>query len=295
MKTPRFLAAAPLALLLAACGGGQTGKITLMLTDAPASFKAAVVTISEVDLVGSSGVTVLTTQKKTTNLLTLSNDVATLLADVAVEPGTYSELRFVISGAYVEVEQAGGGSVIYASSPTYEGLPAEAVVGGTLRMPSFGQSGLKVTLPGGSVTVGTESKVLLVDFDVAQSFGQEAGASGAWVMHPVMTAVDFGLSGTLDVSVAMSSGAALPAGTTLGQFSAVLTNSAGSSKTLALASGSGGAFTATFKYLIPGSYTLSFTAPASVATFATTPLAPATVTVSSGQLTAASFVVTSAQ
>jgi hypothetical protein len=34
-------------------------------------------------------------------------------------------------------------------------------------------------------------KVLLVDFDVAESFGQEGSGSGQWVMHPVINATDF--------------------------------------------------------------------------------------------------------
>ena len=47
--------------------------------------------------------------------------------------------------------------------------------------------------------------------------------------------------------------------------------SGGSSKTLALVA-SGGTFGATFPFLLPGSYTLSFTAPASVTSFTTSNL-----------------------
>lgn len=292
------------ALLAAACGGSQsssatTGKMSVMLTDAPGDFQAAVVTITQINLVGSAGVTTLSNTKVTTNLLKLSNDVSTLVQGAVVQPGTYSELDFVITGGYVQVANSTGGSTIYASSTTYEGLPAGATVGGTLRMPSFGQSGLKVSLPGGSVTVGTDSKVLLVDFDVQQSFGHEAGNSGSWVMHPVMNATDFGLSGNLNVTLKLAAGVTLPVGTTLGSFDAVLTNAGGSAKKVQLGATATGSstFGASFKYLIPGSYSVGFSLdPAVTGTVAltTTPAIPAAVTVASGAATQAGFTATAA-
>ncbi|HZZ83394.1 MAG TPA: DUF4382 domain-containing protein [Anaeromyxobacteraceae bacterium] len=294
MKTLRFLLAALAPMFLVACGGSSTGKVSLLLTDASGQFSAAVVTITEIDLVGSGGTTVLSTQKVTTDLLTLANNTAKLVDGAVVSSGTYTQLRFVITGGYVEVPQAGGGSIIYASSPTYEGLPAGAVVGGTLEMPSYAQSGLKVDLPGGGVKVGTDAKVLLVDFDVGQSFGQVAGGSGSWTMHPVMTATEFELSGTVNVTLALGAGVTLPGAVTLGQFSAVLTNSAGSAKTLTFADAGGGTFAASFPYLIPGAYSLTLTAPAGVTSFTTSPAVPVAVTVASGQPTAEAFVVTAA-
>lgn len=291
MRSHRLLAAASLLLLSIGCGGSSdTGKVSLLLKDAPASFSAAVVTISEVDLVGSGGTTVLTTHKTTTDLLTLANDTATLVKDVEVPAGTYSQLRFVITGAYVEV-----GGVIYASSPTYEGLPPGATVGGTLQMPSYGESGLKVDLPGGAVSVGTGSKVLLVDFDVSQSFGQAAGGSGSWVMHPVMQATELELTGNVTATLALGTGVTLPGTATLGGFSAVLTDAGGTATTVPLAAVGSGVYGVTFKYLVPGTYSLTFTAPAGVTSFVTSPTIPAPVTVTSGQSTTAAFVVTSAQ
>ncbi len=292
MRSNRILAAASLLLLSIGCGGSSdTGKVSVLLKDAPASFSAAVVTISEVDLVGSGGTTVLTTKKTTTDLLTLANDTATLLADAEVPAGTYSQLRFVITGAYVEV-----GGVIYASSPTYEGLPSGATVGGTLQMPSYGQSGLKVDLPGGAVSVGTGSRVLLVDFDVSQSFGQVAGGSGGWVMHPVMQATELELTGSVTATLALGTGVTLPGTTTLAGFSAVLTPGAGgSATTLPLTATGSGAYGVTYKYLVPGSYSLAFTAPTGVTSFVTSPSIPATLTVTSGQSTTAAFIITSAQ
>lgn len=298
----------PLALLalLAACGGtaaspanSGNGSVSLMLTDAPGDFKAAVVTITEIDLIGgASGKVVLSSAKTTTNLLTLANDTSTLVKNAVVQPGTYTELRFVITGGYVEVEGTGG-STIYASSPTYEGLPAGAVVGGTLKMPSLAESGLKIDLPADALTVKAESKVLLVDFDVAQSFGHEAGNSGSWVMHPVITGADFTLSGNVNVTAALGASVTLPTlnavQVTLGDFNAVLTNSGGSAKTLKLAATAAGSttFGASFKYLLPGNYSLTLQAPTGMS-FTGSPALPDAITTGSGQNTQVDFTITAA-
>ena len=286
---------------LAACGSDSTssgtGRISLLLTDAPGDVKAAVVTISEIDLQGSGGTTVLMNTPVTTDLLSLANSTAQLVTDAVVPAGRYAQLRFVVTGAYIEVENADGGTSIYASSPDYAGLPSGAVVAGALQMPSFGESGLKVDLPDGSVTIGSSEKILLVDFNVAQSFGQVAGASGQWVMHPVVKATDIQFSGGLTVQ--MTQDAALTMATlnsaplTLDQFSAVITASDNSTKTLALTDAGNGVFQAQFQYLAPGSYTVNFTAPTGVS-FTTNPTVPATATVTSGEVTTSAFTLTAA-
>jgi hypothetical protein len=60
-----------------------------------------------------------------------------------------------------------------------------------------------VMLPGGSVTLGEGAEVMVVDFDVSQSFGHQAGNSGKWVMHPVLQATDFSFSGDVAGTVAL--------------------------------------------------------------------------------------------
>ncbi len=294
MKASRITLAASLALLAVGCTE-QTGKVSVLIKDAPAGITAAVVTISEIQLVGSGGTFVLSTDETTTDLLTLANDTALLVEDVEVPAGTYSQLRFVITGGYVMAD-----GLIYAT-PGYTHLPAETLADGLLRMPSYAQSGLKVDLPADVGTVGTASKGLLVDFDVSRSFGHEAGNSGAWVMHPVVKATDLDFAGSVDVALKLGAGVTLPptpgtppVPTTLADFKAVLTNSDGVSTKLALTSTDNINFTASFKYLFPGDYTLDFTAPGAVTSFETTPatIPPAKVTVVSQQAVAASFAVT---
>ena len=170
----------------------QTGKLSLLLTDAPGDVLKAVVTIDQIYLQPSedsdAGRIILRDADVTTDLLTLVDSTKSLISDVVIPAGSYSQLRFVISGAYLEVAgDVAGTTTIYASSPSYAGLPTGAVVGGELQMPSFAQSGLKVQLPGDALVVGDDASVtLVVDFDVAQSFGKAAGGSNRWVMSPVL-------------------------------------------------------------------------------------------------------------
>ena len=295
------LVAVSLAALLSACGGSESSKgtVSVLLTDSPGAFKAAVVTITEIDLVGSGGVTVLSKTKTTTNLLTLANDSASLVKDAVIDPGTYTELRFIITGGYIEVEGATPTSTtIYASSASYEGLPAGAVVGGTLKMPSLAQSGLKIDLPGDALVLQASSKILLVDFDVAQSFGHEAGNSGSWVMHPVIKGADLTVSGNLNLTTKLGTNVTLPTlngkQVALGDFTAQLSNSGGSVKMLPLAAAAGSTtFGASFKYLLPGTYSLSLVQPTGMS-FASAPAVPNSVTLASGVSTQVDFTITAA-
>lgn len=194
-------------LPMAACDDGtsvaESGLMSLMLTDEEGDFTQAWVTIDSIQIIGSGGPMVLRDDPITTNLLTLSNDVMSLVEDAVVPGGTYTEIRFIIPEACIGVEQEGGGEAIYASSG-FEACGTE--IDGDLQLPSFAETGIKVGLPGGSVKVDGDSKVVLLDFDVSQSFGQEAGGSGMWVMNPVIKADDFSLSGTITVELRAAEG-----------------------------------------------------------------------------------------
>jgi hypothetical protein len=287
--------------MLASCSSDSTTagttKVSVLLTDAPGDVKAAVVTISEIDLQGSGGSKVLQNAPVTVDLLTLASSTSQLVNNAVVPSGTYAQLRFVITGGYIEVENSDGSTSIYASSATYPGLPVDAEVTGNLQMPSLAQSGLKVNLPSGSTTLDGSAKVYLVDFNVAESFGHLAGSSGQWVMHPVIKATDFELTGGLTVqlqpdptlSMPMVNGSPL----TLADFTAVVTTSDASTSSSALTNAGNGTFQAQFPFLAPGSATVNFTAPAGV-TFTMTPTVPASVTITSGQPTTQAFTLTAA-
>lgn len=286
--------------LLAACDASTSaanGAVSIRLTDAPGDFKKAVVTIDRVTLQPGNDSTaeavVLRDTPITTDLLTLTNDVATLVDEAVVPAGTYGQLRFVISGAYIEVEGAGGTSQIYATSPPYAGLPSGATVTGNLQTPSFSTSGLKVSLPNGGVTVGAEAQVLLVDFDVSKSFGKQAGNSGQWVMRPSLKATDFQTTGALTATAQLGTGITLPDTTKrLANATFVLTGADSSTKSLPVTVNGDGSVTTIFRYVVPGTYSLDLQLAG--VTLTTTPTRPQTITVGSGQAATANFTVTAA-
>lgn len=180
---------------LAGCGDSAgpagTTSLSLKLTDAPGDVQHAFVTITEINLTGGGGKIVLRDTPYTGDLLTLAGTTVDLVTDAEVPSGTYSGLRFVISGACIAVENESGGSDIYATDG-YDSAPCGGPATGVLQAPSYAQSGLKVVLDEGTLTLVGLQKILLVDFDVEQSFGHETGQSGGWVMHPVVTGGEIG-------------------------------------------------------------------------------------------------------
>jgi hypothetical protein len=171
---------------LAACDGqspSATTSLSVRLKDAPGDVQLAVVTISEVDLVGSGGVQVLSQTPTTVDLLTLATSATTLVQDVEVPSGSYSQLRFKITGACLAVDDGNGGSTVYATTG-YDATPCGTAAPEPLQAPSFAESGLKVDMAAGALELTGPEKIVLVDFDVSQSFGHEASG---WVMHPVVT------------------------------------------------------------------------------------------------------------
>lgn len=306
MRFGRVLAGVALAATLAmgACSDSSspngTTQLSVRLKDAPGDVKAAVVTISQVYLQGE-GKIVLRDSPVTVDLLTLAQTTAALVENATVPSGSYSELRFVISGAYVEVDNGDGTSSIYASSPTYSGLPAGATVAGTLQMPSLAQSGLKVDF-GGAVSIEGAQKVVVVDFDVAQSFGHLAGQADKWILHPVIKGADLMLTGSVHATVQLGRDVTLPSvlvgghSVTLADLSAQLTNTSdNSASTVALTDAGDGVFAADFQHVLPGTYTLQLVVPAGLTTVTTAPAAPLTLTVTSGQQASAAFTVTALQ
>jgi len=237
------------------------------------AFKAAVVTISEINLQGN-GKVVLSSEPVTTDLLTLANTTAILVDAAEVPAGTYSQMRFVISGGYIEVENPDGSSSIYASSEAYAGLPPGAVVTGSLQMPSLGSSGLKVKFPSTELSISGDQD-LLVDFDVSESFGHQAGNSGKWVMHPVIKGGAFATAATVVATLKLNAGLTLPVPpsgpVTLAAFSATLD---GKTETFTDPDGDG-TYEARFRFLLPGDYSLTVQPPLGIAitTNLSTPIA----------------------
>lgn len=283
--------------------GTSESSMTVLLTDAPGDMRAAVVTIDEIYLQGQGGRVVLMNEPATVNLLDLANEAVTLVADAPVPGARYTQLRFVISDAYIEVENESGGSDWYATSADYAALPPGATLAGTLQTPSWDASGLKVDLPNAALDFSGEERIVLLDFDVHQSFGREAGGSGQWVMSPIIRGAEIGVTGSVTVDAALGAGVVLPdvEGTpaTLADVEAVLVDAFGGETPLLLQDTDGdGVHSAAFQYLLPGGYAVFLRAPAGI-TLTTDPAssaaAPHAMAVSGGDGAAVTFTVTAAQ
>jgi hypothetical protein len=290
------LAAAGLVACSDGHGPGGTTSFSVMLKDAPGDVEHAVVTISEVDLVGTGGVQVLTQTPTTVDLLTLAASATTLVQGVEVASGSYGQLRFKITGACLGVDDGAGGTAVYATA-AYDGTPCGGTAAGVLQAPSYAESGLKVDLAAGALQLTAPEKIVLVDFDVSQSFGHEASG---WVMHPVITGGDLEVTGSVHTAVRLGTDVTLPdlggTPTTLAQFSAALVQGTDTVAKVPLADlDLDGVFTADFLYLSPGSYALSLVPPAGITAITTDPATPLGVDLASGQEPTEAFTVTAAQ
>ena len=146
-------------LAFAACDSPSEvgeGRVTVLLTDAPGDVLEAWVTIEGIELIGGgeeeeaegegeNGPTQIMSEPVTTDLLTLVNDVETLAGEALVAAGEYRQMRFVIPAACIVVESSGPEPDVYSSDPSFLecGEPT-----GSLQIPSYGTSGLKVLLHG---------------------------------------------------------------------------------------------------------------------------------------------------
>lgn len=261
-----------LALVLAFTGcdsadTGGTGTLRVLLTDAPGDFLTAVVTIDRIYLQAEDSDDdpegsrlMLRDEPVTVDLLTLQNEVLDLVDGEEIPEGRYHQLRLVISGGYIEVEDENGSSSIYASSDAYAAEQG-VVADGRLQMPSYASSGLKIKLPNELAEIEGDQNIVLLDFDVAETFGHAAGNSGMWVMRPVIRATDLAFTGGADLSLRLADGVTLPEGTTLADFSAELDKDGEILAVPFVDLDGDGVYTVDFLYLVPGIYPVNIAGP----------------------------------
>lgn len=308
------LLTASLALVLAAAVAGcsddgaspeGTASITVLLTDAPGDVEKAWVDLSEIYLQGGGPeggpATLVEESTGWIELTELAGETLLLASGVAVPAGSYGQLRFRVERAALLTME----DDLYVS-PGVDVLPDDEdldglEVTGTLHCPSCGQSGLKANMPGGALQApGGGSAVVVLDLDVAQSYGHQAGASGMWVMHPVMHVLAMELSGRIEGQVTVDGAVTFPmcgdTGTAVTDF-----------VPLAIPEGETQGFSAevavdgmyAFPHLPPGSYDMTWdevtfgTSPVWTLTFeADVDVTPAQVT--SGATTTVNYTITGA-
>ena len=286
-RTSYTLTALALSVAMVACDDGNDGpgSLSLLLTDDPGDFTEAIVQIDRIELIGSGAPVVLMDTPFTTDLLTLSNDVATLVQDYPVS-GSFNELRLIIPAGCVGQKNADDETEVWET----EGFGmCEGPVVGELRQPSSASSGFKVKFKGGGVDIDGERKILLLDVDVAQTFGPPAGASGARIMDPIVWAEDIGFTGEIDVNLSLADGVDLTGLGSLDDFQARLDTE---TEPVEFAERDG-VWTATFMFLMPGDHevTVEFENGATY-TFVTDPVSPQVVTLTSEGDESIDFVIT---
>ena len=243
--------------------GAEISRISILLTDAvDEEVVAAHVGIASIELIGGGpgvgGAIVLRSDPWVGDVMELQNIFATLVGEVQIPSGKYTEVRFIFSGMCIEVDEDEDG----IADATYqtEGFDECQALGapGVLQTPSFMQSGLKVKLPGGNFPIEGGDYTLLMDFDVAASFGHPTG-SDAWVAHPVIHASEFHLAATVTVNVTLDA-AGLGALTADAVFAAMSASLGG--ETMAVVQDGAGALTGSvvFGLQVPGDYTVDLTA-----------------------------------
>jgi Domain of unknown function (DUF4382) len=227
-----------------------------------------------------------------------------LASDVEIGAANYGQLRFVVTGAVLETEE--GGVYTFNATP-----PDGATPTGSLTCPSCTQTGLKVLLPGDVANLEAGAHLLVLDFDVSQSFGHPTGRPTAWVMDPVIRGAELGftglVSGTVDVERDTDGNPLVtipecPTGTVRDLTAFVpqavahtLTDGAGDALTVTTQVAADGSFS--FPYLAPDGYDLGYSANVdfggSTLTFDAT-AAPGTVDVTSGSESHVDYTITSA-
>lgn len=204
------VAACCAALVMTACDDSNDGtaRLDVRLTDAAGDVAAVWVDVSQIYLQGPGGRTdLLPSPTGLIELTSLAGTTLGLVEDVVLAPGSYGQLRFVVDAAVLETLD---GSVYAYGGAEH---PDELPVTGDLVCPSCNASGLKVLLGPAGLVIEEGDNILVLDFDVARSFGRMAGGSGQWVMNPLIngTQVLGGVPSSLAGTVVVDGGVVIPA------------------------------------------------------------------------------------
>jgi hypothetical protein len=191
--TARRLATISLATLLAACGSSTTStpaKMTVRLVDSPAAeFTAVTLFVKSVEIASDGGWTTLGTIDKPINLLALQNGAfETLALDAQLPPGHYGQMRLLL----------GTPNTVTLKDGSTEDLT----------IPSGAQTGVKFPASF-DLQAGTTYEIF-IDFQANKSvFVHQAGASGKYMLRPVVHALDKLMTGSISGTLTDDTGKAL--------------------------------------------------------------------------------------
>ncbi|MEX2473244.1 MAG: DUF4382 domain-containing protein [Gemmatimonadota bacterium] len=251
------------ALGIAACGDGTgvegDASVRVLLTDAPSDYiDSAWVDIGAVEfLPAGDGAPVMLTDDGTdgfVDLLDLQGTTTALLADADIPAGDYHQIRLIVEDARVALAE---GYEFNDGSTSKQ-----------LFVPSGAQTGIKLNLAGsdgeggsGPVTIAAGETVLVLDFDVNQSFviqGEPDGPAGindvlfTPTIRVVVEDVAASVTGTVSTSV---EGASVEGLVVTAEPTDEGSLEAYQSQTGTAVTDENGAYT--IHFLVPGSYTVS--------------------------------------
>lgn len=200
-------------LLMVACDDDGTGvdspQLSVVLTDSPCALYAeATVDIGAIEIISADGPPEpLTDAGGSHNLIELQNGVTADLATLAIDPGTYLQLRLVVTGARVTLADG----LQFTDGSTEK----------ELFVPSGAQTGIKINLSTADGEEGSgieidDNMILVVDMDVCQNFvvqGDPTTAAGIndVLFTPLLRAVVRDVAGSISGSVTHTDGNVLTA------------------------------------------------------------------------------------
>ena len=188
-------------LPLVSCGGGGggaagTGIINIGLTDAPNDqYKAIYVTINEVRVHHEvDGWETLIIEDpvlpQTHNLLELVNGVVANIGIAELKAGHYTQMRLILEDS-LEAPQSQDLNILDNPHPYYNYVIDSADNEIFLKVPSGGNSGIKLINGFDIDALATEATELILDFDAHKSVhAHPAGNTGEWRLRPTIKVVE---------------------------------------------------------------------------------------------------------
>lgn len=164
-----------------ACGvGGDTGRLSMSLTDKPTNeYTAVYITIKEIAIHAAGDAegswTKVLDVNKTFNLMALANGVREQLGIVSLDPGHYTQMRLII-GPDAIAPYPFANYVVDTKGDIHE-----------MKIPSGFQTGIKL-VQGFDINQNSTTE-LIFDFDASRSV-VVAGNSGKYLLKPTIHMID---------------------------------------------------------------------------------------------------------